>query len=351
MMYIILIIIILLIVIIYCYKHKEYFITNNQPNSIDSLDYQIINNLDEAFEILTNENYLLSFNKSDLYARDIIPPNQDTYKKIIKHKIKEISSSEDKAFRWMINSFKELYPAIVKSSKSSIWNQYLCDFKIIKGDQIDERMPHTHLKTIIFDVEYFKELVNNHRKNEINLMLMEQSETLIHEMGHLLERNNPTINNFFQDVYLELGFLPIASEQFINIVPDKFRFRIRSNPDELPNLQYYWWKKNPDDLEFYLPLALYTSDKPKYLTDTEMSLLIFKEDNGKYIYQKKIKIEDSEYYNFLGITNNNYHPKEIVPEYLAMWYLSIVEGGSLGLDMSSKGFKIFEKMVQKTFPI
>lgn len=350
-----LLIIIIIVLFLFIYhnrnKIKETFITNNQPNSIELLNYQIINDIEEALEIITNQEYLSSFSPVDYYARDIIPANQATYKQIIKHKIKEITSREDKAFGWMINSLKELYPAIVKSSKTTIWNHFLFNFQVIKGDQIDDRMPHTHRQAIIFDQNYFDELVKHHQKNEVSNMLQDQSETLIHEMGHLLERNNPIINNFFQEIYLQLGFVPILPEKFIDIVPDKYRFRIRSNPDELPNLQFYWWKKNSNDNLFYLPLALYTSDKPRFLTDTELSLLVFQEDNGKFLYQKKIGINGSEYQKFLGITSNNYHPKEILPEYLARWYLAIIEGASFGLDMEAIGFKIFEKATMQTFKL
>lgn len=352
--------IIVILLLIYYSKNKiknkilETFITNYQPNSLESLDFQIINNHQQALEIITNQEYLSSFSPVDYYARDIIPANQATYKQIVKHKIKEINSAENKGLAWMVNAFKKLYPALLKSSKSTIWNHFLFNFQVIKGDQIDGRMPHTHQKAIIFDQTYLEALVKNHQKNEVADMLREQSETFIHEMGHLIERNNPTLKSFFQDIYLELGFLPILPDKFLDIVPNKYRFRIRSNPDELPNLQFYWWKKTPDDNIFYLPLALYTSDKPRSLTDAEMSLLVFERtnnnNNNNFLYQKKIDIDGSDYQKFLGISTNNYHPKEILPEYLAQWYFSIVEGAPLGLDTESQGFKIFQKATQERFP-
>lgn len=345
-------VIIIIISFLYYFKnHKsEGFFSYFTDRSIDQLTFREITDQDEALNILTSDLYVSSFSQADYYARDIIPAKPDVYRQIVKHKIKTLDDTDRNAFQWMIHSFKELYPALVKSSKSKIWNYYLFEFDLIKGEEIDGRMPHTHEHSIIFDQNYFDNLVEKHKKNELMDMLEEEAETFIHEMTHLLERNNTQIKELFSQCYQELGFSVISSIKFQEIIPDKYRFRIRSNPDELPNLEFYFWQ-DPNQKEnkiYQLPLIVYNSDKPQNLSDTSAILLSFKlEDDSKFVFVKKENIAESKYHKFIGINNNNYHPKEIMAEYMAQWFLLIVGEFGGNIDQETEGFKLFQSLVLK----
>jgi hypothetical protein len=77
-----------------------------------------------------------------------------------------------------------------------------------------------------------------------------QANTLIHEIVHIKQRQNPVI---YDDLYRQWGFQSISLQYLKNNLQDSITSRIRLNPDELPHYRFWVWKNQ------VLPLVIYSS--------------------------------------------------------------------------------------------
>ena len=210
--------------------------------------------------------------------------------------------------------------------------------KIAKGNMwLESNMPHTHSNIIIFPNYWF-----NNIKELSNSSLHNEGSTLIHELIHVNQRYN---YKPYQKLYKEWGFI---KPNYIDNM-DHIRLLNRHNPDGV-DILWVWHDKKSD--KYYWIGTLFKNENPKNLTD--VNCLAFElskindlpgESNFK-CFDNTIPIKLSQFTNFMeyfNISNNHYHPNEIVSSYMEIYYKnSFMEKKN---KLKNTGYYIFEKNI------
>jgi hypothetical protein len=264
----------------------------------------------------------------------------------------KLLDSQTRGFNFDYNSFKDSYePRLIDFNQEDKINfdKFYSDvvesiplkkrhvflrpqLKIAKGNMLENGYPHTHSDIIVFDNAYYNQLKNYQDLSTVKY----NAKVLIHEIVHIKQRDDPT---FYDNLYKEWGFQSMSYQYLEKNVPTNIVSRIRVNPDELPHYRFWVWKNK------VIPLVIYSSFEVSKINQIEF---IGCEWNGKENITNYSYLEDyDDFIDFFGITNNHYHPNEILAEYQSIYYTEL-QGEKVDDDIiNSDGYKIYKKFVAK----
>lgn len=305
--YILIIIIIIIILLnihtaIIKYKNKTIEVFNdielpfklNSSNLFIEDSYNLMSKIDDI--------YWKFMNHSNILARGYLKLDEmvDQYRK---NSLQNITNEEKK---YIINNI-ELNVKTFIYTNQKIYNylKYWCSqIKIAKSSKwLESGMPHTHNNIIILNESAFNSSF--------------QFSTFLHEIIHIHQRKYPQDWN---ELILSLrfqnyNFLDNPSSGLENIL-----LRNRTNPDGL-DINYLWC--DPITNKHYWIGTIYSTIIPvSLINDMQYIACHMQIDNaGMYKYTgTMINLNNfNNFNNFFGITNNNYHPNEIIAEYINIY--------------------------------
>ena len=264
-------------------SHREHLIT----------DTIIFLSKENTRDIYKRSNYIHSFNKYDIQARNL--KTQDP--------VKWYSS---KAMNFTLSEREKLIKAITDIKSQSRINPKRWRFlttltwKLAKvSDEVDFGFPHTHEDTIFLP------------QNFINMPLDDFFiQTLVHEMTHVWQRKMPLE---FENLYTNYWDFNKTNRVCGSV---EYLKRIRTNPD-ISHLFYIFQEK-------LLPLSVYNTN-----TMSTEFIGIPVELNNKPDGGYKIKAGETpvslnqikEYQDYFEISNNHYHPDELSAELIANLFI------------------------------
>ena len=200
------------------------------------------------------------------------------------------------------------------------WIKYIY---ISKGAEwLEAGMPHTHDNYIIMHNNWFSNFNEN---------------TLMHEIVHIHQRKYP---NHWYDLIVDLGFIYYDNLQGL----ENIYIRNRTNPDGL-NIKYLWTDEKTG--KKYWIGAVFNNLAPTSLINDINYIACEMRSDSANIYKFTGTILNissfTNYNNFFCINNNNYHPNEIIAEYMTIY-------------MNKKGkecmgYKIFLNHITKLIPL
>lgn len=258
----------------------------------------------ESKNIIENSNYIKHFSSLDRKLRKCgnnIKECQNYYNS----NVRELSKLEKEMLESIINDFYNLLEPKLLYIFNSI--------KFIKvSNNIENSMPHTRGRAIVFSERYFNRLLG---KYKLDKKFLKKDEDLIklisHEQFHIFQRYNADkIKTFYRNHW--------RLEELNSNLPPEIKNLVRANPDALPDNN---WLFRISGNNYILPLCVYNSKNSENINDTSniyLSVIKTKEGEIKYpnlkkqLDEKKLLIDNTEFNNFFGYQGaNNYHPHEI----------------------------------------
>jgi hypothetical protein len=289
---------------------------------------------------ISNNNYLSSMNSTNMIARQI---TKDTSETKYCSSILTISDSEKKSFTNFIKLINDKLDVSADANAQrckNFINYNLTQYTIIakSSSWLENGMPHTHENIIFFPQKWFDEIGNTTTRTNL-MRITDNGGTLAHEIIHIIQRLHPTK---FEKLYERWGFIHTTYiDNFVNIEQLN-----RENPDGR-DIKWIWKQPNSRPPKFYWFGAVFKTDSPSRLSDVEYLIYPIYEIDSK---NKQFKLMENggsklelsacnEHNVFFGITNNHYHPNEIVAEYFAIWFKNMcgLNGG-----IQSDAYLIFE---------
>jgi len=260
--------------------------------------------IQESQNIIQNENYINHFNKLDKHLRKCgsnVKECQDFYKS----NVLELNNIE----KTMLDKVVHNLYKILDERLSYIF-KYIKFIKV--SNNIENSMPHTRGRAIVFSKNYFSQMLDKYKINkdflfeDINLIRL-----ISHEQFHIFQRfNKSKFEKFYYDNW---NFKKLKSE-----LPNELKEIVRTNPDALPNNN---WVFHVNKNKYILPLCVYNSKYSENINDTSnIYIELIKESNNTYkfpnlkkqILEKKLLIDNKKFNDFFGYKGaNNYHPNEI----------------------------------------
>jgi len=299
-------------------SNLETFITTNLDNSNSSTNSNLNPkpNLQLKFisasntsQIFNSNEYLIQMNSSNKIARQAT---------ILKYNssIQDTTQEEKEATQNLISLIN--FQASTKPKLKSFLNHCYNLITIAKSqDWLENGMPHTHKQTVILPQSWFNEILNTTTRTNTQ-RISSNGGTLIHEITHILQRVYP---DKFKNLYTKhWGFKNIEYiDNFENI-----KARNRANPDGMDVLWIWISPYNKLNQAFWIG-AVFNSYNPKALNDVEYLAYpvyeIIKDKHYKLGEQEPLPLQTfNEFQNFFNLTINNYHPNEIVAEYMNVWF-------------------------------
>ena len=228
-----------------------------------------------------------------------------------------------------ITSNIELNVKSLKETKPEIYYylKYWCQrFKLAKGAKwLEDGMPHTHENVIIFPPGYYTSSGFSFG-------------TFLHEVTHIHQRKYPIDWDelIWEWGFLHYNFLDAPASGLENIL-----VRNRTNPDGL-DINYLW--RDPTTSKYYWIGAVFPTITPASLTDGVQYIACEMSPDAANVYHytgTSLNLAQfGGFMDFFGVRNNNYHPNEIIAEYMSQ-YLA-------GAELPNKGYHLF-KTYMKVF--
>lgn len=284
------IIILFLIIIIIYLSYKKY----NHSNNFNITYF----NSHEAYIYVMNNNkdYIKNMTECNLIARKC-KTIDNLLNKYKYDGFDDITNDEkiniNKTIMDILNKIKKINIKYYNHLKYWLTNVYIAKSKI----WLESDMPHTCGKLIIMNKSWF---VNPN----INI--------LIHEITHVHQRLYP---NDFIKLYDELGYI----NNTITNINEIYKLN-RNNPD---GLDINWMWKNKIKNNLWWCGAIFKSNTPNDLHDINYVAIEINFDNNNYIMTNNIISlnEFTDFIDFFGNYNDNYHPNEMCAIY-AEWYFN-----------------------------
>lgn len=272
---IILLIILIYIIYIFSKKASEYFTENIIEFKKDQFIYPS-NFKDEYKNILLNYSYY--FNSIDLQKRGFTNINELLSKYL--SSLKNPNNNFIYRFNKNLNNniTENLYPFL----------EYIIPkTRIVQINEIENNYPHTHR-----DIMFFNDVPSGF--------------IIVHELVHIDQRINP---NFYNNIYRLWGFHKVNN--IINF--DILKNNNRTNPD---GLDLYWvWNFNN---KHYWIGKIYDNNTNN-ISDATSKICTIDKINNKYVYNNHMVNlnQSNDYKYFFGnVSGNDYHPNEIIAEYM-----------------------------------
>ena len=314
------------------YQSKNTFNTFNNLSKIEIENFESETNynllfpdVEEIKNKIGSEEYFNFFKELDARARGFSFSLED-FKKTYHSSVISIDKNDK-------NNFTNFYTDIIKSIPREQQSKLLIsNIKIGKVQNIENSYPHTHQDIIVFDKSYFKDLENYNSNLNSLKNYQNQANTLIHEIVHIKQRQNPVM---YDNLYRQWGFQSISLQYLKNNLSDSITSRIRLNPDELPHYRFWVWKNQ------VIPLVIYSAFDVSNINQVNYVGI----DWNSNLKMKKKQLTDwTEYNEFFGISQNNYHPIEILAEYYSIYYQELID--KKNSSNTSEGYIIFKNYIK-----
>lgn len=264
-------------------SHREHLIT----------DTIIFLSKENTRDIYKRSNYINSFNKYDIQARNL--KTQDPVEWYSKRVMNFTLSEREK----LIQAITDIKTQARKNPKRWRFLTTLT-WKLAKvSDEVDFGFPHTHEDTIFLPQNFI-----NMPSDDFFI------QTLVHEMTHVWQRKMPLE---FENLYTNYWDFNKTNRVCGSV---EYLKRVRTNPD-ISHLFYIFQEK-------LLPLSVYNTN-----TMSTEFIGIPVELNNKPDGGYKVKAGETlvslnqikEYRNFFEISNNHYHPDELSAELIANLFI------------------------------
>jgi len=278
-----------------------------------------------------SSNYLKNFTKRKITYKI---RNFDTSTTCIKNyttsSLLNITPNEQLAFNTLVSEMITKLEEY-KSSLSYLLTDILPNTNIAKGDiWLEGGMPHTHHNTIIFPYEMWYKLtqipLDGIYKSSYAIEYF--AKILIHELIHIEQRENP---DKFLNLYKKWGFIKV---EHMNGMEEPLYLN-RLNPDGLDD---HWLWKYPSKLtassDRYNWIGAIHKPNAVNLRDVEYVAYSVILTSVKYASLDttvpKIQLYQLEQYmEYFQLNNNNYHPNEIVAEYMSVLYSDTLDNQNI----------------------
>lgn len=320
------------------YKKHTYEGFNNQ--------YEFLNP-NEAYQVILDSGYFDKFNTANLRARLCANISNCKFKYLKEMML--INPMEEDAIKWLIEIIIEKLKE--NNVNIGIFNMTLRFAKF--SSNLEGNMPHTHADVIYLPSSYYEEVwkfyqQTKNKNNDISNIIENYGGTLIHEICHILQRKYESyFHKFYKNKWHFQQFDFKSLDKCENILDIN-----RLNPD---GTDVNWIWKNPytpkhKKDEYYLLMAVFKDNHPKFLGDVSSSVYILNKYMGdKYNVQSIETIKDNaNLQNFFGDINNNYHPNEISAEYLSIYLIEKMNlNPSTRLNVSNSAYYEFINFLER----
>ena len=286
------------------FKDSDQYIQNmNQPN-LNSRKCQTLSDL---------------YNKYMFGLNDITDKEKETVNIFLLNLLNEVERNDIYMYRYISYWLKR-----ISFAKGKEW--------------LESGMPHTLGNVIIMDSNWFI----NPRK-----------PTLIHEITHIHQRN---FFYEFEDLYYLLGYMYYP--KLIKGLEPYYQLN-RNNPDgssvfwlwhypnaPISNNQDITIHNDTNNNYYYWIGAVFKSANPISVTDVNyIALKLTRSYDGSFyfIQTPPIALEKFKQYNdYIGITDNNYHPNETTAKYMEWYLLDKINDSNKNIYYQYKGYNIFK---------
>jgi len=260
---------------------------------------------DTSQNTIADISYYQHFSKLDRNLRKCGDSPVECKKFYLKHMI-PLSQEDEK----MITQINTDYQILLQGKLSPIFAQI--QFIKVKSN-IENGMPHTRGKYIVFSEHIFQENLKKFQENRKFLLAPENLnfvKLIAHEQFHIFQRHNPKLLAQFYTEKWKLVRLTID-------LPTAIKKLNRTNPDALPDDN---WLFKIQGNSYILPLCIYNSTKSPHINDTSNIYVSVTYENNKFTFPKlKLELKNKnllvnlpEFSDFFGYQGaNNYHPQEI----------------------------------------
>jgi hypothetical protein len=320
---------------IYKKNHFEEF-----GNQYEFLSYQ------DAYKIILDSGYFEDFNTANLRAR--LCANVSNCKMKYKKELMRIDPMEADAIKWLVDIIIER----LKEHRVNvgIFNMTLKFAKF--SSNLEGNMPHTHQDVIFLPSSFYEKVwkywqQSKNKSEEIDNVIVDCGGTLIHEICHVLQRK---YEYYFHRFYKNRWHFQQIDIKSLTKCENILEIN-RLNPDGR-DVNWVWKNpylaKNKKD-EFYLLLAVFKDNHPKFLGDVINTVYILnKYTDDKYNVNSIGTIEENQNLRqFFGPIGNNYHPNEISAEYLSIYLLEKMNlNPSTHLNVSNSAYHEFINFVE-----
>jgi hypothetical protein len=303
-----------------CYsEYKNMFrkISKNEEDNINYFFNNLIFKLQKnivSHKISKNENYTKNNVKINLSSNTSNTKNE----KLNNSKNKVLDNKFNITRQKIIDLFEKEYDSLTICKSQS---------------NIEMTMPHTHMDAMIMNQSWFN---------------LPKESTFIHELTHCLQRKQNYLQRF-DEIYNKWGFIKLVNG--INDIKqiNGLNELIRNNPDENQTV-YVWENKIERDNQYYLIGAFFNSISPSSLGDVSYLAYPLKRGASQYEFyytgSQAIELSKFKYFkNYFGEINNNYHPNEIIAQYMEFILLDCLDSNNSNNNyhkyINYKAFQIF----------
>ena len=305
--------------------------------------------------------YLQNMNQANLAARKC-QTLSDLYDKYMGGGLQDISEDEkSRVDEFMLNLLDML--SVRRPAFARYVSYWLRRISFAKGQiWLESGMPHTLGDTIIMDTNWFAS---------------PRETTLLHELTHIHQRDK---FYDFEDLYFLLGYFYYP--KLIKGMEPYYQLN-RNNPD---GSSPFWLWHYPDsktdegvasredntavqvnsmvrgkiaddtnNSDYWWVGAVFKSAVPVDVTDVNYIAIRLNRgaDGAYYLFQNNATplTKFSQYNNYMGINDNNYHPNETTAKYME-WYLQDITTQSGYVNHAQyEGYKTFKKYIDEYLAI
>ena len=296
------------------------FITSMTPENEIEKNY-----LDNLLQWI-NKEYLSKMNSVNITARGFNSIGEISSK----YNTELLSPINTEEIRILQEFIKKNTDKYISEDKKKTWLDNILQKSVITKGQswLEMGMPHTHANVIIFGSEWF----NN-----------PSWKTFIHECVHTDQRIGIGISSY-KKLYSMWGF------EYYDVTKIKgmegIITRNRHNPDAI-DCNWIW--NCPIDGNTYWIGAVFDSITPESLGAVSyIGIKLEKDSNGSNLYYNGSDMRQlynwKAFNDYFVINSNEYHPNEIVAEYMSIYFTKNEIDGKM---KNIKGYNIFTKWFDK----
>lgn len=318
-------VIIILMIIYVLYSYKYYI---NKKIIDDRINRKNIENFNSGKQLITKRQFMQIINKEDkILWQNILEKYINNFNNV-NLKSRNVNTKAELLQKYT-SGFKPISTdqinklnQIIKSNNFNLKfiNKILPLIRIIKvNDNVENGYPHTHKNIVVLPDNWW-----------INMNFT----TFIHELVHIDQRIN---KSKYLELYELWGF-NLYNKKIFGL--DNILERNRVNPDGLTN-NWVWSYGKYDN---YWIGAVFNSKNPVNLADVKYIICKLKiHDMKLYYLDYNEELSSSNVFNdyFGNLLSNNYHPNEIVAEYISILYNK--------KELKGKGWEIFKTWYDRWF--
>ena len=293
-----------------------------------------------TFQLFENNQYIDRMNAINLKARKFNSKAELTLK-YMQSLLKISKKEKTKTYQLVENMLMRLEKSEIKSILPTFLRETLQICNLAKSAEwLEGGMPHTHDKTVILPENWFKEVTSYFK--DLDNKIAFNGSTLMHELLHIHQRIKPDL---YENIYREWGFIKV---DFMDNMGHILELN-RNNPDGMQDKWVWVDRSQRGQLKYYWIGALIKTEP--YPVINQVNYYAYQMNKIENTHEKDIKIvrlsenppillsEFDSFNNYFGITNNHYHPNEIVAQYVEEFYGEVL---SEKIYNTSPAYEIFK---------